>query len=70
MKLKIVNWTSKNEKYVEIFRMSRFLLHLLMHLWTFFTLTQNHIKKNILLKRLTNQSQHNKIAYKPNPSHK
>ena len=36
----------------------------------FFTLTQNHIKKNILLKRLTNQSQHNKIAYKPNPSHK
>ena len=28
-KLKFVNWTSKNEKIVEIFRMSRFLLHLM-----------------------------------------
>ena len=35
-KLKFVNWTSKNEKNVEIFRMSRFLLHLHIHLWNFF----------------------------------
>ena len=34
--LKLVNWTSKNEKIVEKRRMSRFLLHLLIYLWTLF----------------------------------
>ena len=50
MKLKIVNWTSKNEKYVEIFRMSRFLLHLLMHLWTFFYFDAKSHKKEYTFK--------------------
>ena len=35
-KLKFVNWTSKNEKIVEKLKMSRFLLHLLINLWTLF----------------------------------
>ena len=35
-KLKFVNWTSKNENIVERLPMSRFLLHLLIHLWTLF----------------------------------
>ena len=34
--LKLVNWTSKNEKIVERMRMSRFLLDLLVYLWTLF----------------------------------
>ena len=34
--LKLVNWTSKNEKIVERMRMRRFLLHLLFYLWTLF----------------------------------
>ena len=35
-KLKLVNRTSKNEKNVERLQMSRFLLHLLIYLWTLF----------------------------------
>ena len=31
-----VNWTSKNEKIVERLWMSRFLLYLIIYLWTLF----------------------------------
>ena len=34
--LKLVNWSSKNELIVERMRMSRFLLHLLIYLWSLF----------------------------------
>ena len=31
-----MNWISKNKKIVERLRMRRFLMHLLIHLWTLF----------------------------------
>ena len=35
-KQKFVNWTSENKKIVERLQMSRFLLQLLIYLWTLF----------------------------------
>ena len=35
-KINFVKWTSKKEKNVERLQMSRFLLHLLIYLWTLF----------------------------------
>ena len=52
-KLKLVKWTSKNEKIVERLRLSRFLFHLLTYLWNlfYFEVKPHKIEH---LKRMTN----------------
>ena len=38
-----MKWTSKNQKIMEGLRMTRFLLHLLIYLWTLFDFgTKSH----------------------------
>ena len=49
VKLKFVNWTSKNERIGERLRMSRFVSHLLIYLETlFFWGIKSHKKEHTL----------------------